>query len=80
MAIKQTAISATPALIKRAAAKVSDPEFRQAVSLDLELLGDLMRGKAKERYGDLVKRMMGRAYYENNSDFAEVAEQPLAAE
>ena len=42
--------------------------------------GDLLRGKAKQRYAHLVKRMMGRAYFENNSDFADVAEEPLAAE
>jgi predicted nucleotide-binding protein (sugar kinase/HSP70/actin superfamily) len=74
------AILATPGVLKRAVAKVTDPEFREAVSVDLELVSDLLRGKAKERYGDLVKRMMGKAYYENNSDFADETAEPLAAE
>ena len=56
-----------------------DPDTIQAARVDLELVSDLLRGRVKDHYAPLVKRLLGKAYYENNSDFPQ-AQEPLAAE
>jgi len=58
---------------------LSDRETWQKVRLDLEIVADLARGKAREHYAPLVKKLLGRAYWENNPE-APVVEEPLAAE
>ena len=45
-----------------------------------ELVADIARGKITERYKPLVKRLMARAYWENNPDAPAVEAEPLAAE
>jgi predicted nucleotide-binding protein (sugar kinase/HSP70/actin superfamily) len=72
-------IARVPGLLRTFVSKAGDREFRRAVALDLEILGDLARGKAKDLYGPLVEKLAGRAYFENNSDYP-VAAEPLAAE
>jgi len=71
-----------PGAVREVASKLRDPEFRAAAKVDLELVTDLARGKADELYGPIVKKFMGRAYFENNSDIPGVAQavEPLAAE
>jgi hypothetical protein len=71
---------AAPAVIAGAVARVSDPEFREAAMLDLELLRDVARGKVAERYRPLVKKLLARAYWENNPEAPVADETPLAAE
>jgi predicted nucleotide-binding protein (sugar kinase/HSP70/actin superfamily) len=74
------AVASVPGLIRRAAKKAADREFRRALALDLEILGDLARGKAKDLYGPLVQKLAGRAYFENNSDYPQAQVEPMAAE
>jgi hypothetical protein len=71
---------ATPAAIAGVAARVSDPEFRQAAMLDLELVRDVARGKIAERYRPIVKKLLSRAYWENNPEAPTAEDVPLAAE
>jgi predicted nucleotide-binding protein (sugar kinase/HSP70/actin superfamily) len=72
--------AAVPGVVRVAVDKARDPEFRRAAKLDLELVVDLARGKAKDRYAPLVQKLMGRAYYENNPDAPVAHDEPLAAE
>ena len=72
--------AAMPGALRFALDKVRDREFRRAAKLDLELVVDLLQGKAKDRYAPLVQKLMGRAYYENNPDAPQMQHEPLAAE
>jgi predicted nucleotide-binding protein (sugar kinase/HSP70/actin superfamily) len=74
------AVRALPGQATAAVQKLADPEFREAVKLDAELVMDVVRGKVAERYKPLVKRLMSRAYWENNPDAPAVEAEPLAAE
>ncbi|MEM9696886.1 MAG: 2-hydroxyglutaryl-CoA dehydratase [Myxococcota bacterium] len=83
----KAAAQRAPGLFRGVVRRLRDPEFRAAARVDLELMSDLARGKVSELYGPVVKKFMGRAYYENNADFAPVettatmaAGEPLAAE
>jgi hypothetical protein len=76
----KSALVAVPGVVSKAAAKVTDPSFREAAKLDLELVADIARGKAAERYESLVKRLMGRAYYGQDAAVADDRVEPLAAE
>jgi hypothetical protein len=71
--------AAAPSKVRRLAAMARDAELRRGLRLDAEVALDVLRGKAAERYAPLVKRLMGRAYWENNPE-APVHEEPLAAE
>jgi predicted nucleotide-binding protein (sugar kinase/HSP70/actin superfamily) len=70
---------ALPGQAAAAAEKIRDPGFREALKLDAELVADVVRGKVSERYKPLVKRLLSRAYWENNPE-APAVEEPLAAE
>lgn len=71
---------ATPGVITAAVSKVVDPEFRAAAMIDLELVADIARGKVTERYKPIVKKLLSRAYWENNPEAPVVDNTPLAAE
>jgi predicted nucleotide-binding protein (sugar kinase/HSP70/actin superfamily) len=68
-----------PARARAAWKALSDRENWRKARLDLEIVADLARGKAREHYAPLVKKLLGRAYWENNPDAPQVDE-PLAAE
>ena len=72
-----------PVVVAQAQAAIADPEFREAVAVDAGIVGDLLRGKAADVYGPLVKRLMGRAYFGDDGQTVETAPasvEPLAAE
>ena len=72
---------ATPGVVARAASKVANPEFREALMLDVDLVVDIARGKVTERYKPIVKKLLARAYWENNPEAPVVEDSaPLAAE
>ncbi|MEZ4437903.1 MAG: 2-hydroxyglutaryl-CoA dehydratase [Polyangiaceae bacterium] len=74
--------AATPARVQQVVATVQDAEFREALLVDLGIVRDLVRGKAADLYGPLVKKLMGRAYYGDEAPAATPATtvEPLAAE
>ncbi len=76
------AIQNIPAVVRTIASTVRDPEFRQRARYDVELVVDLLRGKAKQTYGPLVSKLSRRAFFDNNSDFPQTAStnEPMAAE
>lgn len=72
-----------PVMVAQAQAALADPDFREAVAVDASIIADLLRGKASDMYGPLVKRLMGRAYFGDDGQTAEAAPvsvEPLAAE
>ncbi len=69
-----------PSVLASAARKVVEPEFREAVKIDLEVVVDIARGRVEQHYKPLVKRLLSRAYYENNPEAPVAEETPLAAE
>ncbi len=72
---------ATPGVVLAVVAKVSDPAFRDAAMIDLELITDIARGKAADRYKPLIKKLLARAYWDNNPEAPVVDNStPLAAE
>ena len=71
---------AVPGLVSRAAERVADPEFREAALLDLEVVRDIARGRAADLYGPIVKKLLSRAYWDNNPEAPVVDDTPLAAE
>ncbi len=73
------AVRTIPGLARRAAEAASDPQFREALACDLAIVRDLVRGKAAEHYGPIVRRLAGKAYFENNAEVAHLVE-PIAAE
>jgi hypothetical protein len=68
-----SALGRVPAAARAARARLTDPELRQALLVDLELASDLVRGKLPERLRPLAERLATRAFE------GEVGE-PLAAE
>lgn len=62
----------TPARVQKAVATVKDPDVQELVKADVELVVDLLKGKAKERYAPLVAKLAGKAYFENNPEVAHV--------
>jgi predicted nucleotide-binding protein (sugar kinase/HSP70/actin superfamily) len=73
-------IAATPGAVKTAVDAVRDPEFREAVTTDAEILFDVARGKFGEMYKPLAKKLLGRAYQTNDGTASDHAVEPLAAE
>ena len=72
---------AVPGVLAMAATKVTDPAFREAAMLDLDLVVDIARGKVSERYKPLVKKLLARAYWDNNPEAPVIEDStPLAAE
>ncbi|MSP24309.1 MAG: 2-hydroxyglutaryl-CoA dehydratase [Myxococcales bacterium] len=76
-----------PGKARRLGASLADPEVRAAIALDLEVLQDLVSGKARELYGPIVKRLTTRAYFGSDAESAAVTHdhgmheaEPLAAE
>lgn len=75
------AVKAAPAKATAAYATVTNPEVWSQLREDYSLLRDIAAGKAKDRFGPLVAKLAGKAYYENNSEVSTVHhEEPIAAE
>jgi len=68
-----------PSALRRGVAWATSPEVQKAIALDAAILRDVVRGKVAEHYGPIVRRLMGKAYFENNSEVAHVVE-AMAAE
>jgi predicted nucleotide-binding protein (sugar kinase/HSP70/actin superfamily) len=62
------AVVSAPAAIKGAYAAVTSPELHERLAADYDLLRDVARGKVTERFGPLVAKLAGKAYFENNSE------------
>jgi predicted nucleotide-binding protein (sugar kinase/HSP70/actin superfamily) len=75
----KTVVAKLPKVAKKAIAAAGDRELRRRAAFDARLVADLVRGKASERYAPLVKKLLGRAVYENN-DLIVQHDEPLAAE
>jgi predicted nucleotide-binding protein (sugar kinase/HSP70/actin superfamily) len=73
-----TFVSALPGRVGALKAWVTAPETRDRLHADVELLGDIARGKLKESFTPLVRKLAGKAYFENNPEVSSY--QPLAAE
>jgi hypothetical protein len=72
-----------PTAITAAYQKVTDPEFLARAREDAEVIGDLVRGKAMNRFRPLLERLMGKAIFENNPEIhthATNTQEPIAAE
>jgi len=60
----------------------TDPETIAKVREDAVVLGDIVRGKAMERWKPLLQRLMGKAVFENNPEIRTTYydNEPIAAE
>ncbi|WP_437740539.1 2-hydroxyglutaryl-CoA dehydratase [Sorangium sp. So ce1504] len=79
------AVMAAPAKAKAAAEFLTDPETLARAREDVALIRDIVGGKAAERFSPLVKRLAGKAYFENNPEVRHVSHaansvEPIAAE
>ncbi|MEJ7734139.1 MAG: 2-hydroxyglutaryl-CoA dehydratase [Polyangiaceae bacterium] len=76
------AVKATPAKAAAAKAFVTDPETRERLQQDWLLVRDILSGKAKERFGPLVRKLAGKAYFENNPEVSHLGynDEAIAAE
>jgi len=74
--------AAAPGAARKAAAFARDPETRERLAQDWELVRDLAQGKARELLLPLGQRLLGKAVFENNPEVATVAYsgEPIAAE
>ncbi|CAN96405.1 MULTISPECIES: 2-hydroxyglutaryl-CoA dehydratase [Sorangium] len=79
------AVKAAPAKAKAAKEFLTDPETLARAREDVALIRDIVGGKAAERFSPLVKRLAGKAYFENNPEVRHVSHgansvEPIAAE
>jgi hypothetical protein len=76
------AVKAAPAKAAAAKAFVTDPENKERLEQDWLLIRDVLSGKAKERFGPLVRKLAGKAYFENNPEVSHLGynEEAIAAE
>jgi predicted nucleotide-binding protein (sugar kinase/HSP70/actin superfamily) len=76
------AAKAAPAKLAAAARWAGSPETRARLREDWALVRDVARGRAEERFGPLVAKLAGKAYFENNPEVvtARVGGEALAAE
>jgi predicted nucleotide-binding protein (sugar kinase/HSP70/actin superfamily) len=77
----RAAAQAAPAKASKAYAAATDPVVWSQLREDYALLRDIAAGKAKDRFGPLVAKLAGKAYFENNPEVSTVHhEEPIAAE
>jgi predicted nucleotide-binding protein (sugar kinase/HSP70/actin superfamily) len=71
-----------PAKAAAAAKFATDAETHERLHHDWLLIRDILTGKAKERFGPLVGKLAGKAYFENNPEVSNIIErdEPIAAE
>ena len=65
------AAKATPAKVASFRTWLEKPETQERLRQDAELVIDLVRGKTKERFGPLLAKLAGKAYFENNAEVAQ---------
>jgi predicted nucleotide-binding protein (sugar kinase/HSP70/actin superfamily) len=71
----------TPAMAARAAETLTDPTVHDRLRQDWLLVSDLLQGKVKDRFGPLVGKLAGKAFFENNAEVAHLNQvEPIAAE
>jgi len=70
-ATAQRAAVATPVLAAKVSTMLRDAGFREQVKADAELLGDIVRGKVKERFQPLLTRLAHRAFFDRDPTPAE---------
>jgi predicted nucleotide-binding protein (sugar kinase/HSP70/actin superfamily) len=73
-------VSSLPALATKAAKTAADPELHDRLQQDWLLIRDLVQGKAKDRFGPLLGKLAGKAYFENNPEVTTTTYEPIAAE
>jgi predicted nucleotide-binding protein (sugar kinase/HSP70/actin superfamily) len=74
-------VAAAPAKASAVAAAARSPELRERLHQDVLLVRDLIEGKTKERFGPLVAKLAGKAFFENNAEVAHITSaEPIAAE
>ncbi len=66
------AVTSAPAKLGALVTWAKDPETQERLRADAEVVGELVRGKAKERFAPLVARLAGKAYFENNPEVRHV--------
>jgi hypothetical protein len=64
---------AAPAKLEGAVAWIASDENRRRVAQDVEVVVDVARGKAKDRFDPLLRKLLGKAVLENNPDVAHLA-------
>jgi len=57
---------------------LSQPETQEKLKQDADLVMDIVRGKAKDRFGPLIAKLAGKAYFENNPEVAHVVAEDVA--
>lgn len=67
-----------PGKVKSAIAWLRDPETQDRLRQDAELVRDLVKGKAEERFGPLLAKLAGKAYFENNAEVRHIVAQDRA--
>lgn len=72
--------SSLPSRAARVKAFLLAPETHERARADAELFVDLARGKASEHIGPLVRKLAGKAYFENNPEVSHVVREAIAAE
>ncbi|MFO0757567.1 MAG: 2-hydroxyglutaryl-CoA dehydratase [Byssovorax sp.] len=73
-------VASAPERAGKLAQLARDPEVHERLRHDAALVRDILQGKVKERFGPLVKRLAGKAYFENNPEVSHVVSEPIAAE
>jgi hypothetical protein len=61
-----------PSRVASVKAALTDPETHARLGEDYSLIKDLITGKAKDRFGPLVAKLAGKAYFENNPEVSHV--------
>ncbi len=78
------AVKAAPGQARALYAWWKNPETQERLGHDLELVKDLAKGKADERFGPILKKLLGKAVFENNTELQHIvrqdAEDAIAAE
>jgi predicted nucleotide-binding protein (sugar kinase/HSP70/actin superfamily) len=73
-------VTSLPEVATKAAKTVADPELHDRLQQDWLLIRDLVQGKAKDRFGPLIGKLAGKAYFENNPEVTTTTYEPIAAE
>ena len=78
IASAKASFAAAPGKAKALVAWVKNPETHEMLREDVTLVRDLLGGKVKERFGPMVARLAGKAYFENNPEVSHVNEPEVA--
>ena len=73
-------LTQAPGTAVRLAKAAADLQLHDRLRQDYALVKNLLQGKVKERFGPLVERLAGKAYFENNPEVSHVVHEAIAAE